>query len=75
VTKSRRDATRDPGGQFVYLRDVRSTRLVGDVSSDRGGARRMASSRAAARPSAGTTATWRRSSTSPSRSNDVEVAA
>jgi cyclic beta-1,2-glucan synthetase len=24
VTKSRRDATRDPGGQFVYLRDVRS---------------------------------------------------
>ena len=24
VTKSRRDATRDPGGQFVYLRDIRS---------------------------------------------------
>ena len=24
VTKTRRDATRDPGGQFVYLRDVRS---------------------------------------------------
>jgi cyclic beta-1,2-glucan synthetase len=24
VTKSRRDATRDPGSQFVYLRDVRS---------------------------------------------------
>ena len=24
LTKSRRDATRDPGGQFVYLRDVRS---------------------------------------------------
>jgi cyclic beta-1,2-glucan synthetase len=24
VTKSRRDPTRDPGGQFVYLRDVRS---------------------------------------------------
>ncbi|MCU1381588.1 MAG: glycosyltransferase 36 [Acidobacteria bacterium] len=27
VTKSRRDATRDPGGQFVYLRDVRSGSL------------------------------------------------
>src|SRR6185436_3431896 len=24
VTKSRRDTTRDPGSQFVYLRDVRS---------------------------------------------------
>jgi cyclic beta-1,2-glucan synthetase len=24
VTQSRRDSTRDPGGQFVYLRDVRS---------------------------------------------------
>ena len=38
VTRWRQDATRDPGGQYVYLRDVRSGRgLVRDAPADRAG--------------------------------------
>ena len=42
VTRSRRDPTRDPGSQFVYLRDVRSgAGLVGHLSADAARAGRL----------------------------------
>ena len=48
VTRSRRDATRDPGSQFIYLRDVRSGAVwSADLSADAARAGRLPGRRSA----------------------------
>ena len=77
MTQSRRDATRDPGSQFIYLRDVRSGAVwSATLPPDGARARRLPRRvpRRDARPSAATTT---RSSTqldiAVSTEDDVEV--
>ena len=70
VTRRRQDATRDPGGQYVYLRDVRSGRVWSathhPTARDATGRRRRRS-RWRRRPSSARTTRSGRGSTSRSR--------
>ena len=70
VTRWREDPTRDPGSQFLYLRDVRSGAVwSADLPADAQRARASTASRSCPtrRCSSGATTTSRRSSRSPSR--------